>query len=232
MSSAKRGRLKVTILVAVAATCLILVYSTPLRGGVETWFERTDERLRELGPLGGALFIGVAAVLTAFGTPRLLFAAIAGALFGWWIGAFLAETSALLGCWITFRLGRWLGRGYVEQRMGSPERGVGLLLEKARTHGVAANILIRSAPVGNFFATNLLMAISPISTRDLLLGTLIGTLPGTVVFALFGADARAGVGLWAGLGCALFLGWAVLFWLFLRPRVARHLGYGPNNHTR
>ena len=227
MSNRQYGRLKLTILVAVAVTCLALVYLTPIRGGLESWLLQADETFQELGPLGYAAFVGVAAGLTAFGTPRLLFAAIAGALFGWWLGALLAEVSALIACWITFRLGRWLGRGFVEERVGPGQRVVGSLLEKVRTHGVACNILIRSSPVGNFFATNLLMAVSPISLRDLLLGTLIGTLPGTIAFALFGAEARQGVVVWAAIGGALFLGWSLFFWLYLRPRVARHVGPGP-----
>ncbi len=178
--------LRAAVLLAVVVAGLAVAYGTPSRGVVEAWLEGVDGP-RAWGPWGPAGFLGVAALTIAVGVPRLFFAAVAGALFGFALGCVIAEAAAMLGCVLTFLGARALGREFVESRLGSRFDRLRRTLALASRHGVAANLLVRSAPVGNFFVTNVLMSLSRVRIGDMLLGTLLGTLPGTVALALIGS---------------------------------------------
>jgi uncharacterized membrane protein YdjX (TVP38/TMEM64 family) len=53
-------------------------------------------------------------------------------------------------------------------------------------------LVLRSAPFGNNHVSNLLLALSPIARGPFLLGTALGVLPTTVIYALFGSAATSG----------------------------------------
>lgn len=214
-----RGSLRLLLLAAAAALCLAAVYATPLRDGIERALRSAADEDR-LDPVSFTL---LSALLIGVGVPRLFFAAVAGALFGVGLGFVLAESAALLGCLLTFFSARALAREALWTRLERRARRVRGLLEAAGRHGVAANVLVRSAPVGNFFVTNLLMALSPIRPRDLLIGTTIGTLPGTLSFVLFGSAARERTLLQALFGGAVFLGFALLYARTLLPRLRKRV---------
>jgi uncharacterized membrane protein YdjX (TVP38/TMEM64 family) len=88
-------------------------------------------------------------------------------------------------------------------------------------------VLIRWAPVGNCFAVNLLMSLSPITLPVFVIGTTLGTLPETVIYALFGSAAASTSGgqvvtrLLSGAMLLIALG--VLVFLASRSRMARRL---------
>lgn len=182
---------RAVVLALVVVACVALVTLTPLRDhlgpeSVQLWRREMDD----LGAWGPLAFFGVNALGVAIGIPRVLFAALAGALFGWMAGAGICHYAGLAGTWMTFAGGRALGREYVggvvRRRMPRADR----FLAFVGRHGLLANALVRAAPVGHAFTTSLLMSVSPVRTRDFLLGTFLGSLPYSVVFALFGSAAK------------------------------------------
>ena len=108
--------------------------------------------------------------------------------FGWGPGLVLAQIGTIVGCWLTFRASRSLGHEFVRDRLGDRLPRLERLMEWIGEHGVLANILIRAQPVGNSFAMNVFMGVTPIGTRNFLIGTFLGTLPETIIYALFGSS--------------------------------------------
>lgn len=208
---------RAVIFVLFVGACVGVVALTPLKAyagpeAVGLWRARLDA----LGAWAPAAFFVVNALAVAVGVPRLLFAALAGALFGWIAGAGLSHYAGLTGSWLTFAVGRSLGRdvvsGVVERRMPRARRFLGFV----GRNGLLSNVFIRLAPVGHAFTSSLLMSVSPVSTSDFLLGTFLGSLPHTLVFALFGSaakgsdwEARIVGGAGAFLALAVFVGWWV-----------------------
>ena len=217
-----------------------IVYISPVRGllsstgidGLRSWLAGT-------GSWAPAAFLVLTAAGVAIGAPRLLFAAVAGLSFGWLPGSLLALLGTVAGCLVTFGYARTLGRPWLQARRGARLERVN---NAFRDHGILVNLAIRAAPVGNCHVANLLMAVSPISLRDFVLGTLLGTLPETVIYALFASAAAQGT-LRAGLAHAvgggvllLVLGTSHLV-MMRRSAVARNVvsalsGEGSRGHHR
>jgi uncharacterized membrane protein YdjX (TVP38/TMEM64 family) len=208
-----------------AATCLAVVYASPLR---ELLLPEGLARLRAgLGQLGGwapPVFVACCALGIGVGAPRLAFAALGGLAFGWVLGSLLAHLGTLGGCWIAYSWSRWLGRDWVERRMGNRTRR---LMDHLRRRPLAVGLLIRVCPIGNNFATNLFFGLSPIATRHFLLGTVLGTLPQTVVYAVLGNSAADGSMALLAVGVlVLALLVAGYWWLGRRSALAADVALG------
>ncbi|MCG3135661.1 MAG: hypothetical protein HMLKMBBP_03388 [Planctomycetes bacterium] len=202
--------------VAFVALCVVLV-AFPLRdlAGPEA-VHRLRAEVDAFGAWGPVAFVALNAVAVAVGVPRLAFGAAAGALFGWFAGALLAQWGALVGNVVTFAAGRVLGRRHLGQWIAARFPKAGAVLSAVGRHGFSMNILLRWAPVGHSFTTSLLMGVSPCTARDFVLGTFVGLLPYSVVAALFGSAAKGGnwiprvVGAVAmAVALTLFVGWWV-----------------------
>ncbi|MEW6742548.1 MAG: VTT domain-containing protein [Planctomycetota bacterium] len=184
-SASKR---RAVLLLVLAIACLAAVYLTPLRQLFQgERIEALRSEVQQTGAFAPLVFLALTATGVALAVPRLLFAALGGLLFGLVAGALLTQLATLAGCWGTFVAGRFLGREFVADFVSRRFSAAATLLDVIAKHGVMSNVLIRVIPVGNSFAVNLLMSVSPVRTRHFLLGTLLGTLPGTCVFALFGS---------------------------------------------
>ncbi len=139
-----------------------------------------------MGAWGPLIFTLLTTGVVAAGVPRLWMTALGGFAFGWLTGAALALIGTLGGCWVTFTYARWLGREWVQARIGRRFTGLNDLF---RRHGIVMTLVLRAAPVGNSHVSNLILALSPISRGAFLLGTALGILPTTVIYALFGSAA-------------------------------------------
>jgi uncharacterized membrane protein YdjX (TVP38/TMEM64 family) len=129
-------------------------------------------------------------------------AILGGALFGWFAGATFTLLGTLLGCWMTFTYARWLGYDWLQARLG---QRLSRLNDVFRRQGLLMTFMLRCAPIGNCHLMNLMLAFSPISCRAFLLGTTLGVLPTTIIYALLGS---AGGGSW-------FLHMSTAFFLLL-----------------
>ena len=110
-------------LLAFAAMAVVLAafYLSPLNEQLRH-LDRMEAWLRGLGPLGTLAFFAGVVVLTAGGIPRLLFCALAGAVFGFWQGLVWGQVATLVGYYLSFLFIRWGGRDYVRQRWPQIER--------------------------------------------------------------------------------------------------------------
>ncbi|MBI4880371.1 MAG: TVP38/TMEM64 family protein [Planctomycetes bacterium] len=216
---------RASIFAGVVLLCLGLVYATPLRHMFDmSGVAEMSARMDAYGAAGPLFFVALSSFGIAFGVPRLFLAAVAGAAFGFLEGLCLISAATMAGCLITFLLGRRFGRDMVKRRFADRRRRLRILLDQLERHGIAGCLLIRAAPVGNCFVANLLMAVSPISTRDFLIGTFLGTTPETVICCLLGSSAHGHFAARIAGGVLLIVALTVCYWIYTRrSRLAREI---------
>jgi uncharacterized membrane protein YdjX (TVP38/TMEM64 family) len=175
------------LLAAWLIACATVVYVSPLRQWLNpTSFDTLKSWIASMGAWGPLIFTLLTMGVVAAGAPRVWMAALGGLAFGWLAGSALALVGTLAGCCMTFCYTRWLGRNWVQAKVGKRFTKLNDLLKR---HGIMMTLLLRSAPIGNNHVSNLVLALSPISWGSFLLGTALGILPTTVIYALFGSAA-------------------------------------------
>jgi uncharacterized membrane protein YdjX (TVP38/TMEM64 family) len=97
---------------------------------------------------------------------------------------------------VAFGAGRFLGRSFVENLVGDRFHK---LLQTISRHGFQIIFYLRVVPVIPYNALNMLAGASPVAFRDYFWATMIGMIPGTILFAFLG-DA-----LWHPLSARFFL---------------------------
>lgn len=217
--------LKLAALVLVLAGVAVVVRATPLGG----WFSR-DGLMGALEAARGSvwapfLFVLLYAGATAVALPGSVLTIAGGAVFGFWWGSVLNTVGANLGANAAFGLARSLGRDGIE-RIGG--RRLGGLDRAAAQHGFLGLLVLRLVPLVPFNAVNFGSGLTAMRWRDYAMATLVGILPGTLVYTFFGlailegstsASQEARARLWIAGG--------LLALLAIVPIVARRLGFRP-----
>lgn len=114
--------------------------------------------------------------------PVLLLIAVTILAFGPWWGFLYAFVGMTASAMSTFWIGRLLGRRLIDRLSGSRLYHVSRTLA---SKGVLAVVTLRILPVAPFSIVNAVAGASHIKTRDFLVGTIIGELPGLLSLALF-----------------------------------------------
>jgi uncharacterized membrane protein YdjX (TVP38/TMEM64 family) len=132
-----------------------------------------------------------------------------------------ASLASLAGCILSFAFARLMGRDFVARRF--PER-VARLDAFLAGNAFAMTLLIRLLPVGSNLATNLAAGVAGVRPLPFFLGSLLGYLPQTMVFALLGSGIQVDPVFRIGASVVLFVASGVMgAWLFRRFRHGRHL---------
>lgn len=220
-----RAVLKLALLVVLVGGALAAVYLTPLGEHV------TQRRvLTLLETLRGSLWAPLVFVLaytaaTTLALPGSLLTIAGGAVFGFWWGSLLNTVGANLGANAAFGLGRTLGREGIEKLAG--DRLAGLDKATAR-HGFIGLLTLRLIPLVPFNALNFGSGLTAMRWRDYALATVIGILPGTLVYT-FSADAlvKGATSASAEATRNLYIAAGLFLLLILVPIIARRLGFRP-----
>jgi len=122
-----------------------------------------------------------------------------GLLFGWFWGALLSWSSAMLGAVLCFWIARSLGRPVVEKLVGGTKSLEVSDLFFAR-YGDRAILISRLLPFVSFDIISYGAGLTPVSFWRFLLATGIGQLPATVLYSYLGQNLTGSV--------------KVLFWVF------------------
>lgn len=182
--------------------------------------DRFRDWLKQWGEWSWIVFLVVGTGVVSIGFPRILLAAIAGALFplGW--GIVLAQIAMTLAAAPGYYYTRFTGRQMAVRRMGNRlQKFDGLI----KTHGFTVFLLIRLCPIGNAFLTNCIAGVSGVGFFDFIAATFLGYLPETVIFALLGGSVAGGsVKLWSGVVLLVLfsLGFA---WFFKKSAFAAQI---------
>ncbi len=185
----------------------------------EAWIDR---EIRGQGVSGELLFLAVGGLVTALAIPRHIVSFLGGYAFGALPGTALAVLATEIGCVIVFFYGRFVGRPLVSEKIRARVRRIEDFLA---ANPFSMTLLIRLLPVGNNFATSLAAGVSRVPAGPFLLGSLVGYLPQTLVFALAGSGVEMGGGMRIAFAVLFFIAsGAIGIWLYRRYRHGKSLG--------
>jgi uncharacterized membrane protein YdjX (TVP38/TMEM64 family) len=214
---------KLALLVAILVAAWVLARTTMLgeyltRDGL---LEALEALRRSIW--APVVFVTVYALATALALPGSLLTIVGGAVFGFWGGFLLNSLGANIGANAAFRLARGLGRQGVERIVGPRLRG---LDHAAVQHGFLGLLVLRLIPLVPFNALNFGSGLTAMRWRDYALATVVGILPGTVVYTFFADALVQGA---AGAGAAarerLWIAGGLFLLLTLVPLIARRIGF-------
>ncbi len=140
--------------------------------------------LQEGGIAGYALACAASSLLMALGAPRQMIAAIAGYALGVVPGTLFALLCSVTALSLTYGAALFLFQPTLQRRLGVRGKRLSRWLSIATFR---KTLVVRLAPVGNNFLTNLLAGAMGIHYGKFLTGSLLGYLPQTVIFALVGS---------------------------------------------
>lgn len=118
-----------------------------------------------------------------------------GAVFGLWTGLLVVSFASTIGATLAFLVSRYMFRDWVQTKFSSKINTINQGMEK---EGGFYLFTLRLVPAFPFFMINLVMGLTPISTRLFYVVSQVGMLPGTFVFINAGTslgkiDSVAGI---------------------------------------
>jgi uncharacterized membrane protein YdjX (TVP38/TMEM64 family) len=143
-----------------------------LRGAADQWW---------VGPLFSVAY----ATSVAIGLPASTLTLLGGAAFGFGWGLLWVSVGANLGACAGFWIARRLGRSSLEALLGAR---LGAFDRVAASAGFNGVLILRLLPVVPFSLLNFALGLTPIGWAEYALATVIGILPGAVIYVAF-ADA-------------------------------------------
>jgi uncharacterized membrane protein YdjX (TVP38/TMEM64 family) len=171
-----------------------------------------DAQVRGRGVVGELLFLAVGAGFTAVGLPRQFVCFLGGYGFGLMVGSLLGLIATELGCILSFYAARLIG-SKAAGRLSAKFRGLDAFVS---ANTFTATVLIRFLPAGSNVFTNLAAGVSTVPAVPFFLGSAVGFIPQTLVFALVGSGINLNP-LWrTGSAVVLFLASGALGLYLLR----------------
>lgn len=180
------GRLAAIAIVLAALTALWRY--TPLADVV------TAERITAWSEQFGSVAWAPLAVMAAYTPaavvmfPRPLITLFAVMAFGPWFGFATAMSGVLLAAWLLYLVGRKLRRGTVRRLAG---HSINRISEVLRRRGLVAMTALRLVPAAPFSVESLVAGALRLRARDVVGGTFLGMLPGTLAATVFGDQLHA-----------------------------------------
>jgi uncharacterized membrane protein YdjX (TVP38/TMEM64 family) len=163
------------------------------------WFKNpaiVKSEVVEWGAWGPLVYMLLYAVGPSFLVPGAVMTIAGGLAFGTTWGSVYSLIGADVGAVVAFGAGRFLGRSFVENIVGPRFE---TMLQRIARNGFQIILYLRIVPVIPYNALNLLAGATPITFRDYFWASMIGMIPGTILFAFLG-DA-----LWHPLSPRFFL---------------------------
>jgi uncharacterized membrane protein YdjX (TVP38/TMEM64 family) len=179
------------------------------------WFENpklVKVEVTRWGAWGPIAYILLYAVGPSFLVPGAVMTIAGGLAFGAFWGALWSIVGADLGALIAFGAGRFLGRSFVQKFVGKRFQN---LMSRLARHGFYIILYLRLVPIIPYNALNLLAGASPIEFSDYWWASVIGILPGTILFAMLG-DA-----LWHPMQPRFFIAIALILCCFAAGEIFR-----------
>lgn len=134
-----------------------------------------------------AVFIAIYFVIVAFSLPGAAVASVTGGfLFGLGLGATFNVIAASLGAFAIFLAARWgLGKT-LAAKMDASDGALKKLKDGLRENEISVLFLLRLVPAVPFFVANLLPALVGVKFRNFAFTTVLGIIPGAIVFTWIG----------------------------------------------
>jgi len=111
-------------------------------------------------------------------------------LFGWWKGAILSWSSAMVGAGLCFCIARILGRDVVEKL--TSKSGLKNIDDFFEKHGKMSILIARLLPFISFDIVSYAAGLTSMSFLSFFIATGIGQLPATIVYSIVGGMLTGG----------------------------------------
>jgi len=223
--SARGGRTKLIVAGAIVLTLVAVVAFSPLREWIDP--KRAATWLKSIGNIwwAPAVFILFYCVFNVLLVPATILSLTAGAVWGWWKGGLWVLVASTVASAIPFFLARSTASGWIEAQIRKRASG---LYEKLQNEGFITLLLLRLVPIAPYNVLNYAAGLAGIRTRDYLVATFIGTIPGIFIFTFLADSIAAGVisprqAFLRILMAGVFLAALALISKFLAGRVRKHL---------
>jgi uncharacterized membrane protein YdjX (TVP38/TMEM64 family) len=141
-------------------------------------------------PFGvAATYVAIYVLATALSIPGAVVLTLSGGfLFGAFYGAALAVVGATVGATVLFLIARNLMQGRTLDKFGPKAAALG---ERIRGNAWSYLLVLRLVPIFPFFLVNIVPAFVGVRLQVFVMTTLLGIIPGTVVYSLAGAGLGA-----------------------------------------
>lgn len=160
----------------------ILTFET-LRENREVLLSYSQDHLA----LTALIFVAVYFVIVAFSLPGAAVASVTGGfLFGLGVGTVLNVLAASLGAIVIFLAAKSGFGDKLAQKMDTSGGRLESLTNQLRKNEISVLFMLRLVPVVPFFVANLLPALVGVKFRNFVLTTVLGIIPGGLVFTWIG----------------------------------------------
>lgn len=185
---------------------------------------RLVDIVESYGLWGSAVFVCLHVVATIIGVPGGVLTIVGGLLYGLVWGSLWSLLGATLGAMAAFWIVRHLARDGIERWLGHGKRRRLFLAFDAAIHRHPWSfvLLVRFAPIAPFNLINYLFGITKIHWLPYSMGTLVGIIPGVMVYTWLGAAGDQAMHGQTGplmIACCLLLGMSALPLLLKRNPV-------------
>lgn len=141
------------------------------------------------GWLNGKLaYFVLASLLVSVGCPRQVISFFAAFFFGFWMGILIGVLATTLACMISFSIARIFQNTFKDMLKGKLK----LAFDFWKENTFFATMIWRFIPAGSNLLTNLAAGAFGLSALPFILGSAVGYIPHTVIFALLGAGVEVG----------------------------------------
>ncbi|MDF1537021.1 MAG: VTT domain-containing protein [bacterium] len=164
----------------------------------------------------GAVFVLGTGILISLGVPRIWISALGGAVYGAALGAVFSLCSSIIGATALFFAGSTFLGSVAQRRL---RNRAGKFVERLNREAFWWTLYLRLFPFSNSTVQSLLFGSLRVPFSAFISGSILGFIPLTVVFAMFGSGGVKGnyYQIWLGFG---FIA-AVALLRFLMNQVAR-----------
>lgn len=157
---------------------------------VGPWINATLKTVQDLGIWGPVLLSVIYIVACVLFLPGSALTLAAGFAFGLFWGYIAVTVGSVIGATVAFLLGRYLARDWVEAKIANNDR-FRALDNAVQKHGFRIVLLTRLSPAFPFNALNYAFGLTKVSLRDYFLGSLLGMIPGTLLYVYLGTGLKS-----------------------------------------
>ena len=168
------------------ALVLGLVFLKEVKAGLEAFLAWTQG----IGFWGPPLLSAAYVLACVLFLPGSILTVGAGFLFGLWKGMLAVWVGSNLGAWAAFALGRTLMREWVASKVSGNAR-FAAVDEAVGREGFRIVLLTRLSPVFPFNLLNFVFGATRVSFRDYAWGSLVGMLPGMLMYVYLGTAVKS-----------------------------------------
>ena len=143
--------------------------------------------IQSVGPLAPLLYLLIYSIAPVFFVPGWIITIGGGLAFGAVWGTVLTVIGATIGATLAFFVARYMGRDFVARVLKEKFKTLNTIDEQAASHGFQVIFYLRLIPLVPFNALDYVAGISKVGTRDYILGTFLGIIPGTFAYVYLGS---------------------------------------------